>query len=152
MSVFTVSLLALGSANYFVPVPAVQPAAVGYYEAEGYAAPAALPFLAPRADVVMNTQYQEEVLTAIGRKKNPKSGKTKSLYGYRTGSRAPKGAVRSGTVNEYGYGFDNLYGGQKKKRDLERAEKNAAKQETSNKFFIFLAVCAVFTLFASAKP
>jgi len=150
MSVFTVSLLALASANYFVPVPALQPAAVSYYETEA-AAPPALPFLA-RADVVMNTKYQEEVLTAIGRKNNPKSGKTKSLYGYRTGSRAPKGAVRSGTVNEYGYGFDNLYGGQKRKRDLERSEKDAKAQEKRDAFFIFLAACAVFTLFASAKP
>jgi len=127
---------------------AAPPSAVGYYQAE--AAAPALPFLA-RADVVMNTKYQEDVFNAIGRKKNQKSGRTKSLYGYQTGSRAPKGAVRSGTINEYGYGFDNLYGGQKAKRDLEAAEKAAAQEKKSNNFLILLAVCSVFLLFASAK-
>jgi hypothetical protein len=150
MSMFTMSLFALTSANYFVPLPAAQPAAVGYYQAEA-AAPAALPFLA-RADVVMNTQYQEEVFTAVGRKKNRKSGKTKSLYGYTTGSRAPKGSTRSGTVNEYGYGFDNLYGGQKRKRDLETSVANTKAQEKRTNFLILLAVCSVFLLFASSKP
>ena len=56
----------------------------------------------------MNTQYQEEVINAIGVKKNQKSGRTKSLFGYQTGSRAPKGAIRSGTVNEFGYGPEIL--------------------------------------------
>jgi hypothetical protein len=143
-------LLALASANYFVPVPAAQPAAVVYYQDEA-AAPAALPFLA-RADVVMNTKYQEEVFRAIGRKKDPKSGRTKKLYGYETGSRAPKGAVRSGTVNEYGFGYDNLYGGQKNRRDYEASVKEAKEQGKRNNFFIFLAVSAAIVLFASAKP
>jgi hypothetical protein len=150
MSVFTVSLLALASANYFVPVPALQPAAVSYYQAEAVGKPEALPFLA-RADVVMNTNYQEEVFTAIGRKKNSKSGRTISLYGYRTGSRAPKGAARSGTVNEYGYGFDNLYGGQKRSRDAATAAKNEADQKKRDNFLIVLAVCSVFLLFSSGK-
>jgi len=150
MSVFTVSLLALASADYFfVPVPAAQPGVVEYYQAEA-AAPGALPFLA-RADVVMNTQYQQEVINAIGVKRNQKSGRTKSLYGYTTGSRAPKGAIRSGTVNEFGYGFDNLYGGQKRKRDAVKADRDAKAQEKSNAFLIFLGVCAVVLLFAGAK-
>merc|ERR1719313_2774448 len=76
MSVFTVSLLALASADYFfVPVPAAQPGVVNYYQAEA-AAPAALPFLA-RADVVMNTQYQEERSLCTGTR--PARGRQKGL-------------------------------------------------------------------------
>jgi len=58
------------------------------------------------------------------------------------------GAVRSGTVNEFGYGYDNLYGGQKRKRDAARAEQNAKAEQKSNAFLIFLAVCAGVLLLA----
>jgi hypothetical protein len=138
--------LVLASADYFVPVPAAQPAAVDYYQASD---PAALPFLA-RADVVMNTKYSERVFDAIGFKKNAKSGRTKSLYGYTTGSRAPKGSIRSGTVNEYGYGFDNLYGGRQKRAASQSNEKVEEQRARSNAFLGLLAICAVIVLAKSA--
>jgi hypothetical protein len=36
-----------------------------------------------------------------------------SLKGYTVGSRAPPGAVSSGTTAKFGFGIDNLYGGKK---------------------------------------
>merc|ERR1711935_887693 len=50
---------------------------------------------------------------AIGRKKDKKTGDSSTLMGYTVGSRAPKGAVSSGTQNKFGYGIGNLYGGKK---------------------------------------
>jgi hypothetical protein len=68
----------------------------------------------PRADIEMNTQYAKSVFDTIGRKKNPKTGDSLNLKGYTVGSRAPKSAVSSGTINQFGYGIGNLYGGSKR--------------------------------------
>lgn len=45
-------------------------------------------------------------------KKKGKTGSTVSLKGYTVGSRAPPGAKNSGTTAQFGFGIDNLYGGQ----------------------------------------
>jgi hypothetical protein len=120
MAALLVNLLALASA--FVPVPVVQPPQDYTY----YAAAPATEFLG-RADVVMNTAYGDPAV-ANYRKKNPKSGRSALLKGYRTGSRAPATAIRSGTVNQYGYGIGNLYGGAVK---VKKAQEDKFGRPTS---------------------
>jgi len=64
--------------------------------------------------VQMNTAYTD--ISTIGKKKNPKTGDTLGLKGYTVGSRAPKNAKNSGTINQFGFGIDNLYGGKVDKK------------------------------------
>merc|ERR1719311_1313818 len=104
MAALVVHLLALTSA--FVPVPVVQP------PQDYYAVAPADEFLG-RAVVVMNTNYGDPRV-ANYKKKNKNSGRSNLLKGYTVGSRAPATAIRSGTVNQYGYGINNLYGGKAK--------------------------------------
>jgi len=78
---------------------------------------------------VMNTKYGDpEVLRY--KKKDPKTGSTKGLFGYTVGSRAPPRAVSSGSKAQFGYGIDNLYGGKKiiesKPKPGDAAKKNFA--------------------------
>jgi hypothetical protein len=104
MAALFVHLLTLASS--FVPVPVVQPA-------QEYYAVAPAPEFLGRAAVVMNTNYGDPAVANYV-KKNKKSGRSSLLKGYTTGSRAPPTAIRSGTVNQYGYGIQNLYGGKVK--------------------------------------
>merc|ERR1719456_1660018 len=107
MAAFLVHLTVLPSAFY--PVPVVQPPADPAAQYYGVA-PAQFYGVAPRAEVFMNTKYGDpNVLN--NRKKNPLTGSTTVLKGYTVGSRAPRVAKNSGTVNQFGYGIDNLYGG-----------------------------------------
>ena len=121
------ALAALAGA-FVVPGPVaprpVDPAAAAYYAvAPGYYA-AAPGFLARSGDVEMNTQYGDPNVLAM-KKKNPKTGSSAMLKGYRTGSRAPPVAVRSGTTAAFGYGINNLYGGgQKSKLAFQNQAKN----------------------------
>jgi len=104
MAALLVHLAVLATADFYVPV--VQPAAAaGPY---AFLAPA-VPF--ERAAVFMNTNYGDPSVKAY-KKKDPKTGSTKQLFGYRTGSRAPPMSIRSGTIAEYGYGISNRDGGQ----------------------------------------
>jgi hypothetical protein len=105
MVALSVHLLALTSA--FVP------GAVMQQPVEYYAYEPSTQFLG-RADLVMNTKYGDPKVLAY-KKKDPKTGSTKGLFGYTVGSRAPPRAKSSGTrVNpNFGYGIDNLYGGKK---------------------------------------
>jgi hypothetical protein len=166
MAVLSLNLLALASA--FVPVPVVQPpvdyyaaadrqayygAAPAYYAAAPayYAAAPATGFLARSDDVVMSTKYDRDVLNAIGFKKDPNSGRTKSLKGYRTGSRAPSIAVKSGTNNQYGYGINNLYGGQKRAQKSKSGREGAAVRGDSRLFYVVLAISAAVVALSAAK-
>lgn len=49
-----------------------------------------------RTDISMNTKYT--VAAGMAKKKNPKTGDSKSLWGYSVGSRAPDTAKSSGTT------------------------------------------------------
>jgi hypothetical protein len=62
----------------------------------------------------MNTQYGDPAVLGQ-RKKDPKTGSSTNLKGYRVGSRAPPVARNSGTNAQFGYGINNLYGGGQKK-------------------------------------
>ena len=73
MVALSLHLLALTAAYY--PVPVVQPPEQYQY----YAYEPAPQFLARSGDVQMSTQYQPGVFAAIGRKKDPRTGQTKSL-------------------------------------------------------------------------
>jgi hypothetical protein len=159
MAALSLNLLAVASA--FVPVPVVQPP-VNYYAVADrqayygaapayYAAAPATGFLARSDDVMMNTKYDRDVLSAVGLKKNPNSGRTKSLKGYTVGSRAPSIAVRSGTNNQFGYGIGNLYGGKKKAASTKSGREGAAVRAGSEFFYVVLAISAAVVLFASAK-
>ena len=120
-----ISLAALAAlAGAFVVPGPVDPAAAAYYAvAPGYYA-AAPGFLARSGDVEMNTQYGDPNVLAM-KKKNPKTGSSTMLKGYRVGSRAPPVAVRSGTTAAFGYGINNLYGGgQKSKLAFQNQAKN----------------------------
>ena len=72
MVALSLHLLALTAAYY--PVPVVQPPEQYQY----YAYEPAPQFLARSGDVQMSTQYQPGVFAAIGRKKDPRTGQTKS--------------------------------------------------------------------------
>ena len=61
--------------------------------------------------VQMNTRYGDPFVKSTYKKKDPKTGSTLGLKGYTVGSRAPPRAKNSGTVAQFGYGIDNLYGG-----------------------------------------
>jgi len=90
---FSVLALLVAAASAFSPAAAVNAAAV-------------------RAPVVqMNTRYGDPFVKSTYKKKDPKTGSTLGLKGYTVGSRAPPRAKNSGTVAQFGYGIDNLYGG-----------------------------------------
>merc|ERR1712054_498900 len=68
-----------------------------------------------RPAVQMNTGYTD--ISQIGKKKNPKSGRSDLLKGYTVGSFAPPAAVSSGTRIDQmgtGYGIDNRWGGKQR--------------------------------------
>jgi hypothetical protein len=118
MVALSVHLLALTSA--FVPVPVAQP------PAEYYAYQPVPQFLG-RSDVVMNTKYGDPNVRAY-KKKDPRTGSTLNLKGYTVGSRAPASSRASGTINQFGYGIDNLYGG---KRIVKAAQADSEGLPTS---------------------
>jgi len=60
----------------------------------------------------MSTKYGDPFVKKM-KKKDGSTGSTLGLKGYTVGSRAPPRAVSSGTVAQFGYGIDNLYGGGK---------------------------------------
>ena len=49
-----------------------------------------------RTDISMNTKYT--VTAGMAKKKNPKTGDSKNLWGYKVGTRAPDTARSSGTT------------------------------------------------------
>jgi hypothetical protein len=104
MVALSLQLVALTSA--FFPVPVAQP------PAEYYAYQPAPQFLGRTSDVVMNTKYGDPNVRAY-KKKDPRTGSTLNLKGYTVGSRAPASSRSSGTINQFGYGIDNLYGGKR---------------------------------------
>mmetsp|Transcript_11805 Transcript_11805/g.24008 ORF Transcript_11805/g.24008 Transcript_11805/m.24008 type:complete len:104 (-) Transcript_11805:237-548(-) len=61
-----------------------------------------------RTDVSMNTKYT--VAAGLAKKKNPKTGDSKSLWGYTVGSRAPDTARASGTTKSEQSLLDKLTG------------------------------------------
>jgi len=81
-----------------------------------------------RAAVFMNTQYGDPSVKAY-KKKDPRTGSTKNLFGYTVGSRAPPMSVKSGNVATYGYGISNRDGGQLRLRQ-ERAARGDAPNAT----------------------
>merc|ERR1711892_767867 len=61
-----------------------------------------------RTEIIMNTRYT--VAAGMAKKKNPKTGDSKSLWGYSVGSRAPDTAKSSGTTQSEQSVFDKLFG------------------------------------------
>jgi len=100
----------------------------------------------PRASLEMNTKYDKRVYAAIGRKKDPNTGDSNNLKGYTVGSRAPPRAISSGTVNKFGYGIGNLYGGDKKAGRLSRGKTSAPSGETGSKTVGYIGILAFFLL------
>jgi len=115
------ALAVLATADFYVPV--VQPPAA----AAPYAFAPAVPV--ERAAVFMNTAYGDPSVKAY-KKKNPKTGSTKNLFGYTVGSRAPPMSIRSGEIATYGYGISNRDGGQLRLRQERAARGDAPKRNT----------------------
>jgi len=62
-----------------------------------------------RSDLQMSTKYT--VAAGVAKKKNPKTGDSKNLWGYTVGSRAPDTAVSSGTTKTGQGLWERLFSG-----------------------------------------
>lgn len=58
--------------------------------------------------VQMSTQYT--VAAGLAKKKNPKTGSTTNLKGYKVGDRAPNSAKNSGTTKQEQEGWNKVFG------------------------------------------
>ena len=132
---FAVLALALASASAYSPAMAINAAAV-------------------RAPVVsMNTKYGDPAVKGM-KKKKAATGSTLGLKGYTVGSRAPPISKASGSVAQFGYGIDNLYGGGAKR--AVAAQKGGKAKAVSNANLKGLAplvtlLLAIFVIGAGLK-
>lgn len=141
MAALLVQLTVLASA-FNAPVQFLQPGVYPYA-----AAPAAA--LPERAIVIMSTKYGDPAVLAY-RKKDPKTGSTTVLKGYTVGSRAPTTAIRSGTTAQYGYGVNNLYGGNRFR--LKKADRKTVADSIGARTNLLLGGSGATAIKSGLKP
>ena len=107
--------------------------------------------VASRPAVTMMSGYTD--ISQIGKKKNPKSGRSDLLKGYTVGSFAPPMAKSSGTrITDMGtgYGIDNRWGGKQR----AKAQKQPASKSSSgdvNPVLLFSVASALALLAGGAQ-
>merc|ERR1712129_453690 len=78
-----------------------------------------------RTEISMNTKYT--VAAGMAKKKNPKTGDSKNLWGYQVRTRAPDMAKSSGTTKAEQSIFDKLFG---KKDTISKDVKATGQRST----------------------